>query len=233
MNQIADNTPETVAIPPPVAASSDEPPAGIRPRRPVRSLKDFLYELGTITAGVLIALSIDSLVEWRSDRALVRQAHAPLRQELSDNRTRVQDERASLEKLLLNVQAGLQRTEDLLNKRPSKVQEVELNLGQDELTDASWQTAGRTGAFAHMAYADLQRYSTAYTHQHIYAEHRRRLLSQLANTYAYVGSLGGDTASAKDLEALRERLLALGADVDVALQMNKNIAGIFTDTLGP
>ncbi len=56
------------------------------PHAAARSLKDFFLQLLTITVGVLIALSIEGIVEWRHHRMLVRDAKAMIALEISDNR---------------------------------------------------------------------------------------------------------------------------------------------------
>ena len=55
--------------------------------RPSRStLREFGFQLATIIAGILIALWVDSLVEARRERALVRDAHAAIAREIAENR---------------------------------------------------------------------------------------------------------------------------------------------------
>ena len=49
----------------------------------VYSFRWFLLELATITAGVLIALSVDSVREWQQHRSLVRQARATIAREIA------------------------------------------------------------------------------------------------------------------------------------------------------
>jgi hypothetical protein len=47
------------------------------PEGPIHSIKDFLLALTTITAGVLIALSLEGFIEWNHNRRLVREAEKP------------------------------------------------------------------------------------------------------------------------------------------------------------
>jgi len=194
---------------------------------PIGSLRDFFLQLVTITAGVLIALSLEGLVEWRHHRALVAEAHETIRRELADNRKEVLGEEQSLSALQSNIEAGLQRTDDLLNNKPSTVQEVTLSVSLGELSEASWQTAERAGAFAYMDYGDLQRYSGVYRLQGIYLEHQRRLIAELAGVLPFVRYLAGDHAAPRNLEALRDRLMALGANVYVAKQLRGQLQTLY------
>ena len=47
---------------------------------------DYVFSFITITAGVLIALLINGLVEWNATRALVAEARATIAREITDNR---------------------------------------------------------------------------------------------------------------------------------------------------
>ena len=46
----------------------------------------FTFEIAAITAGILIALSIDAVVERQRERALVSQARTAVAREIADNR---------------------------------------------------------------------------------------------------------------------------------------------------
>ncbi|HSC17001.1 MAG TPA: hypothetical protein VLI71_17860, partial [Gammaproteobacteria bacterium] len=54
--------------------------------RVARWLGEWLFQLTTITIGVLIALSFDALLKWNGDRKLVNEARANIALEIADNR---------------------------------------------------------------------------------------------------------------------------------------------------
>ena len=56
------------------------------PEGPVHSFKDFLFHLLTVTIGILIALSLEGLLEWHHHRALVQEARINLASEIRENR---------------------------------------------------------------------------------------------------------------------------------------------------
>src|SRR5947207_1037593 len=60
------------------------------PHGPVHSIKDFLFHLLTVVIGILIALSLEGLVEWHHHRSLAEQSRFNLISEMSDNRSRLQ-----------------------------------------------------------------------------------------------------------------------------------------------
>ena len=55
------------------------------PRPSGETVRRFLFEITTITLGILIALWIDEVREGRRDAALVRNARAQLAREVADN----------------------------------------------------------------------------------------------------------------------------------------------------
>jgi hypothetical protein len=46
------------------------------PHSPIHGWRDFLVQLVTITAGLLIALALEGLVEWLNHRHIMHQAQA-------------------------------------------------------------------------------------------------------------------------------------------------------------
>jgi hypothetical protein len=69
----------------------------IHPPHAIRSWKDFLVELLTITTGILIALSLEGIRESMRDRALVREARENIRREIADNKREVDGEIAGMD----------------------------------------------------------------------------------------------------------------------------------------
>ncbi len=69
------------------------------PHRDVSSLSQFLRELVTITAGILIALALEGLVNWRHHRTLAREARANIVNELRENQRDLTKERQDLQKM--------------------------------------------------------------------------------------------------------------------------------------
>ena len=55
------------------------------PHEPIIGWKDFLLHLFTITIGLLIALSLEGMVEWFHHRHLVHEAEASLYREIDGN----------------------------------------------------------------------------------------------------------------------------------------------------
>src|SRR5690348_13673367 len=69
------------------------------PRKAITSLKELLRELAIITAGILIALSFEGLVQWRHHRELVREARANILSELRENQRELATETRDLQRI--------------------------------------------------------------------------------------------------------------------------------------
>jgi hypothetical protein len=118
------------------------------PHSPIRSLRDFAIQLITITAGVLIALSLEGLRETYREHVLVSEAHEMLAREIADNRKDVENVLGSLSDQRQNLVVALRFADDLLARKRTDVRELSLKLDFAELSNASWTGAERTGALA-------------------------------------------------------------------------------------
>ena len=146
------------------------------PHGSIHTWKDFLIQLGTITAGVLIALSFEGLREWRHERALVREARETIAREIADNLKEIETGNADIGKRQANIDQLIGLADAVLNKKPSEIHEITVGYAIADLNAAGWQTAERMGALAHMDYAEAQRYAHVYGIQQLFAEHQRRAL---------------------------------------------------------
>ena len=133
-----------------------EPAVPARASGAVVNWRDFFVQLVIVTAGVLIALLLQGLVDWTGDRALVREARANIRQELQDNLREVDDEIAGLKRRQANLENALQLINDLLASGKSNINQIDIGSSLAGLSSASWRSAERTGALALMEYRHVQ-----------------------------------------------------------------------------
>jgi hypothetical protein len=144
-------------------------------RSPVarRSAGEWLFQLTTITVGVLIALSFDALLGWSADRTLVAEARANIALELESNRSELADHLARYEERM----ARLDNVLELLDQQDAGVEltkgEMSFFVNVPSLNDAAWRTAQQTGALALMDYADVQALAELYALQTLVAENLR------------------------------------------------------------
>jgi hypothetical protein len=190
------------------------------PERPIHSIKDFLLALTTITVGVLIALSLEGLLEWNHNWSLVREARETITREITDNKKEMDGQLAGLDARRSDLDNAPRLANELLNAKQSDIRKINLVLSFAELNSASWQSAERTGALGHMDYAEVQKYSGLYELQNLFAVQQRQSLGRVASALA---ALGDDpyTAPPRDLELFRQHVLALRADLVIERQLGQ------------
>jgi hypothetical protein len=137
----------------------------IHPPHAIHSWKDFGIQLVTITAGILIALSLEGV-----------------------------------------------RETPLLKTGRADIHQVGLEVVFPTLNAASWQTAERTGALAHMDYAEVQKYAALYRFQELLFEQHRRALdivSAAIGTLTLSEDADPTKSSPADLQRFREQIVSL------------------------
>jgi hypothetical protein len=122
------------------------------------------------------------------------------------------------------IDIALRFANELLKTKQTDIHEVALGLNFPSLSAASWQTAERTGALAHMEYAEVQKYAALYSFQEFLAEQHRHALDALS------GAIGILTASEDrdprqsspaDLQRFREQVVLLRSILFVEEQMTR------------
>ncbi len=206
----------------------------IHPPHAIHSWKDFGVQLVTITAGILIALSLEGVRESIRDRALVREARENIHREIADNKKELDGEIGAMPERARKISAALSFANDLLKTKHTEAHQVELSLEFPTLSTASWQTAERTGALAHMDYAEVQKYAAVYSFQDfLIAEHRRAVDALSAAIGIITSSENGDptNASPADIQRFREQVVALRSILFVEEQMTRTASERYKKTL--
>jgi hypothetical protein len=182
---------------------------------PAHTTRWFVFELLTITAGILIALSIDGVLELRREWALVREAHAAIAFEIAENLRDLEGTLPALDVHERGLKEGLRIVEGLIRNETVTNTKFQAPLSTPSLNRASWQTADRTGALGYMEYADVKTYSELYELQDLVVESQRELVRRLPSLSSLIlMNEGGDAlrTRSQDLEAVRARLIeSIGA----------------------
>jgi hypothetical protein len=149
----------------------------IHPPRPVASLKEFFRELLTITTGILIALSLEGLLQWNNHRQLVREARTNIISELRQNQFEIAKEQEALRNEEHDVRTIVTFVHQLeLNPR-IPVHEFHYGFTIAELQSTSWDTARTTGAVSYMSYGEVKRYTQVYSLQRTFEDLQQRAIS--------------------------------------------------------
>jgi hypothetical protein len=132
---------------------------------PITSVKEFLLHMLAITLGLLIAIGMQSGLEWRQHRELARIARENISVEMREN----QAELGRSVEAIRHEQAELQQILDYLKrlrKDPhAREPDVDLNINVTNLNRSSWDTASATGALNYMSYHHVQAYEDTYALQ--------------------------------------------------------------------
>jgi hypothetical protein len=199
---------------------------------PIRSIKGFLLHVGTVSLGVLIALSFEGAREWLQHRSLVHDATENLIREVRENKAsvdravkRIAEERADLQKALVWAT-------DLLVKKQTDVKKVNIGTVLPQLTTASWRTAESTGALGHMKYAVVNDFAQVYDLQDVYTRTRLEKLTQMAAALGLFNSkLPDDQRQAADYQDLRARLLVLLGNLWAEEQLARDLGNMYSQLL--
>ena len=196
----------------------------------VATWADFFIQLVIVTAGVLIALLLQGLVDWAGDQSLVREARTNIQQELQDNLREVDAEIAGLSARRANLENALQLSNDLLANGKSEINKLDVGASLAHLSSASWRSAERTGALGLMEYRQVQALSTIYDAQDLYVAQQRRGLERVAGAMATVAK-GPHAASRADLEGFRRDVLALLGELTVEGQLAEHLSRTYKSTI--
>jgi hypothetical protein len=186
-----------------------------KPKHPIRSVREFLLEIFTVTCGIVIALSLQGLVESRRDARLVRDTRQDFAAELAENLQKTQavhDEAAADEAW---IHAALAYGAARLKHDTSKTLEDPGSRRFVVLRNSAWETAQATQAIRLLRFDAARALAAAYNDQaalnEISARARdqwlgiaaaddvadlsdaevRAAMGQLRVSYAYTASMAG------------------------------------------
>ncbi len=135
------------------------PPSG-----PVSSVKEFGVHIAIVTVGILIALSLEGLIETVHDRHLAAEARADIRAELlADQKfahaelNRQREIAPALEQFTAELPAPLRAHPEQLGPRLAAVR----NSGYFLPTE-TWEAVLSTGALAHVPTGEVERYADVF-----------------------------------------------------------------------
>lgn len=216
---------------PPRIEPAPAPVSGPGPVRPSRSFGYVLTELFIVTAGVLIALSVDSFREWRQDRALVEQARGTIAREIAANKEDVERVLSGTASRRSNLDAARRMANELLATRKTGITEISLGASLSDLSDAAWVSAERTGALSNMDYGEVQGYSQLYAVQEVYADQQRESVRRIAEVLAVLSEGDPHQAAPQDLEQFRQGVRALLGALHIEEQLGQRLVELYAEAL--
>jgi hypothetical protein len=136
------------------------------PHGPVNSFKDFLLHLLTVILGILIALSLEGLIEWHHHRSLAEEARSNLTAEIRENRQLLAGGLPAAPAAEQRLKATIETIEAYRkDRRDDRTSKLDWSFGLFPLSATAWSTASSTGALSYMDYSEVQGYTRAYVLQ--------------------------------------------------------------------
>ncbi len=130
-----------------------------------RTWQDFFLQLGMITIGLFIALTLQAGVESLHHRHLVRDARDNLRREIKSNHERFAENVQNLEKNRHQLARDIDQLKDLRGGKTIDIATLGWGWDWNSYSDASWKTARDTGAVSYMSSDLINTYTEVYSQQ--------------------------------------------------------------------
>jgi hypothetical protein len=141
------------------------------PHHPILTWQEFLVHLGTITIGLLIALSLEGWAEWMHHRHLVHEAEASLSGEIDRNAHSLGGVVDDLHKNQADLKHDVAVLDQVVDtgKMPEH-EHMNISFHIHGFDNLGWKTAQATGAASYMSYEQAQQYADIYATQDELAE---------------------------------------------------------------
>lgn len=204
------------------------------PEGPVTSWKEFLVHIGIVTIGILIALSLEGLLEWQHHRELVKEARANIISEIRDNRKDLeyfvknvpQTEKDYKQALQL---VGMRLTHQKLGDHYS----LHLGANLSDLNSTSWATAQAVGALSFMEYGEVKKYARVYQLQEEFLRLQQKNLDNMTSALAVFseGKGPGELPEA-ELRAGRARILDSLSSLTIEQQIGQSMMKRYDEAIG-
>lgn len=182
----------------------------IHPPHAIHSVKDFLLQLLTITAGILIALTLEGILDWTHHRQLVHEAEANLRTEMRENQAEINKGMQQLHVSQDQLKDMIRVVQQVEQDRSTQLKGYSFSWTLNELHATSWNTASATGAIAFMDYSEVKRYTRVYDLQQQFMTLQNRAFDSILAVYGLGTLLQKDIKKVSDAQlADAERVLGL------------------------
>ena len=134
--------------------------------KPAHTAKEFLFELLTVTIGILIALSLEALVEQYRTHRLVDYTRADFKSEIEHNRSKLMVDLRTSRVTQENLERVMSVAQDRLDhKEPASDTDINLSRTFVLLRSAAWSSALSTQVMGHFPHAEGRAIAEAYSDQ--------------------------------------------------------------------
>ena len=202
------------------------------PDQPMTGWRETAKHLAIITAGVLIALTLEGIVSWFDHRMLVREAVANLTEEIRNNRKELDQWLSKLDNELNQLAHADDIAQALLSHKAQEKLELSLNENSAELKNAAVTTGQITGAFGFMDYGAVSRYASVYDFQAQFMRLQERDGQAFQAVLSFIPRFSGSsTPSPASLEDWRGRIYTAMTAVGIRQQFGRQLLARFDEVL--
>jgi len=209
------------------------------PEKPILTIKEAIVHLSIVTAGILIALSLEALVEYVHHRTVVREAREIMKAEIETNQ---KDLGQTMDRIALQkdgLSKGIKIFSAMAKGEKPKIEGLRwmLNYRTAELHAAGHSTAELMGAFAYMDYREVSRYAGVYDSQDRFLRAQSAALGDGISAFAWTEQRDIPSAAPADLvvfvERLRQTLAAMTLAGQFGASLEKDYARFLADVWKP
>ena len=204
------------------------------PTGPVESLKDFFTHLLIVTVGILIALSLEGLLEWRHHRELADEARTNIMSEIRANEKDLQAFLNAVPEIRKNQMAALDAVQGVPGRGKSGATVPPISFRLAELSNTSWTTSQTTGALAFMPYAEVKKFAGVYQLQDEYLRLQVRTEDAVVTALSLLAvNTNPGSLSRPELDAERDRILASVSALTAETQVGEFLEKVYAEAAKP
>lgn len=199
------------------------------PHGGIHGWRDFFIHLVVITLGLLIALGLEGIVEWRHNRHLLHTAEANLRAELQENQNTLAGDMRFLDAAQKQTQSDLSILQAFRGTNQVSG-ELKFNWTWRGLTSAAWDTARNTGAVALMNYDSAERYSDIFSQQAVVGSQSQAFVRDIYRTAAPLeGGRGLKELKPAELDSMIANAQQTLVDIKYLRDLSKGLAHLYEE----
>ncbi len=184
------------------------------PHGPIHGWQDFLIHLLTITIGLLIALTLQGVVEWIHHRHLVHEARVSISREMTENHKLLATDLASIQQDETRILADIKTLVALRNGGKLERGSLEYHIQWSSFDDSAWRAAETTGAFSYMDYQTAQALAEIYDQQRLISSRGVQIFDAQSRAVSPVFITGDPNQMSKE-----ETQLTLQRSADLLLDL--------------
>jgi hypothetical protein len=156
------------------------------PEKPILTIKEAAVHLLIVTVGILIALSLEAIVEYVHHKTVVREAREIMRHEIEENRTQLDKALAYIKDKQMTEMTHAIDVMKALSTHETTDTKVMIAYEGASLRSAGHATAELMGAFAYMDYKEVARWATVYDLQQEFMTRQSAAFTEGAAAFSFL-----------------------------------------------